>query len=261
MDQKKTSMAARSAACNASFAVATRSGCPSSRWQDAIAPLLVARLPHKAANLTFVNVGANKGYNVAEFMQRYSNDLSRRSATRQRLTSEAWHQQLLLTPGRKPGSRLRVRYGCGLCNACRARPPRARLTVPVNVHAVEMVRLNAHALKALFSTFGVPGRVHHLAMSNYTGRASYRASTAVGLEHYELGKIGNYQTETVPCLTLDAFAAQHLSPTVPPTLPAATPASGAVSAAQADGAGGARIDLLSIDVEGQDALVLEVCAQ
>ena len=61
-------MAGRARDCNASLAVAKHSGCPSGRWQDAIAPLLVAS--RTAANLTLVNVGANKGYNVAEFLQR-----------------------------------------------------------------------------------------------------------------------------------------------------------------------------------------------
>ena len=83
----------------------------------------------------------------------------------------------------------------------------------MNVHAVEMVRVNANALRRLFGAFRVPGAVHHLAMSNYTGDASYRTATAVGLEHYELGKeVERYPTERVPCATLDGFAASTLAP-------------------------------------------------
>ena len=186
-----------------------------------IAPLLVAQ-QRAGTNLTLVNVGANKGYNVAEFLQRYHH--------RHGPSSEAWHQALMRAGERQ---RLRVRYGCGLCNACRARPPRARQHVQVAVHAVEMVRANAMALREIFAAFHVPGAVHHLAMSNYSGVASYRAAPAVGLEHYELGKdVAKARAEQVSCSTLDAFAARHLS--APP-----------------------RVDLLSIDVEGQDALVLE----
>jgi FkbM family methyltransferase len=217
--------------CNASLLVAKRSGCPSSRWQDAIASLLVQHsLAHASsaqeANLTFVNVGANKGYNVAEFLQRYH----QRAAP----SSEAWHQALMRAGEHQ---RLRVRYGCGLCNACRARPPRARHHVRVDAHAIEMVRTNAVALRELFSVFRVPGTVHHLAMSNYSGVATYRAATAVGLEHFELGKdVLKTRADQVACLTLDAFASKHFGRP-------------------------AHIDLLSVDVEGQDALVLEGAAE
>ena len=72
-------MAGRARDCNASLAVAKHSGCPSGRWQDAIAPLLVAS--RTAANLTLVNVGANKGYNVAEFLQRCVRRLASRLST------------------------------------------------------------------------------------------------------------------------------------------------------------------------------------
>lgn len=211
--------------CNASLLVAKRSGCPSSRWQDAIAPLLhKQRLQQSGKPLTFVNVGANKGYNVAEFMQRYYHGSSLVK------NSEAWHAELMRVGSSK---RVRVRYGCGLCNPCKAKPPHARLLAPVSIHAVEMVRLNAEALRQLFTSFRVPGHVHHLAMSNFSGVASYRAAAAVGLEHYELGKdVTKYRSESVPCSTLDSFASTHLDSV-------------------------AGIDLLSIDCEGQDALVLE----
>ena len=210
--------------CNASLAIAKASGCPSGLWQDQIAPLLAAG--RVGDNLTLVNVGANKGFNVAEFLQRYNNQRG--------LTSVGWHQELLRAG---KAVNVRVRYGCGLCNACRAPRPRTRLHVPVDVHAIEMVRLNAMAIRKLFAVFGVPGRVHHLAMSNYSGVAKYRAASAVGLEHFELGKdVDRYRAEAVPCMTLDAFAATHLG-------------------------AGRRIDLLSVDVEGQDALVLEGAEQ
>eukprot|EP00965_Chrysotila_dentata_P138263 4573111-Pleurochrysis_carterae.AAC.1 len=44
-------------ACNRSVAVAQRSNCPSNMWHDAVSK----RLAH--ANMTYVNIGANKGFN------------------------------------------------------------------------------------------------------------------------------------------------------------------------------------------------------
>ena len=212
-------MAADHAAqCNASLSIARRSGCPSGRWQDSIADVLVQRSIGNAS-LLFINVGANKGYNVAEFMQRFH----RRGQLR---SSEQWHAALL--KGSKGQGR--VRYGCGLCNACRARPPKSRHHVHVEAHAIEMVDVNAKALQRLFTSFAVPGVVHHLAVSNYTGHATHRPAAAIGLEHYELGK--GPATKRVPCTTLDSFAASRLGREQ-------------------------EVGLLSIDAEGQDALVLE----
>ena len=226
----RTMSSAQSSACNASLEVAKRSGCPAGRWQDVIAPLLASTA--KGRNLTFVNVGANKGYNVAEFMQRFH-------FQRYILTSPAWHEELMKS---SPSKGVRVRFGCGLCNACKARPPRAKLHRPVEVHAIEMVRLNANALQRLFGVFKIPGTVHHLAMSNYSGIAEYRQAGAIGLEHFELGKdVTKYKSERVGCLTLDNFASMHLPPPKRSFLGVASP----------------RIDLLSVDAEGQDALILE----
>jgi hypothetical protein len=177
--------AASSAQCNASLRVARRSGCPSPRWQDEIAPILSARLANGTSGdpFCYINVGANKGYNVAETLQRYH---SRGAGPR---TSAAWHKELL--KGSPKG--MRVKYGCGLCNPCKQPPPPKRYHVPVEVHALEMVDVNAQALRRLFGVFSVPGHAWHLAVSNFTGTAQYRAAPFVGLEHYELGKGTNRQ--------------------------------------------------------------------
>ena len=68
-----------------------------------------------------------------------------------------------------------------------------------------------------------------MAISNFSGTATYRAATAIGLEHHELGA-GSQRR--VPCLTLDEFADSRLR-------------------------AGQAIGILSIDAEGQDALVIE----
>ena len=47
--------------------------------------------------------------------------------------------------------------------------------MPVDVHAIEMVRLNANALRRLFAAFRVPGAVHHLAMVRVRRSTTARA--------------------------------------------------------------------------------------
>ena len=159
-----------SAACHPDgVEIGRHSNCPSDAWHDRVAPLLAAADP--SAPLVMLNIGANKGYNVAEFVQRYHF----RHERKLRLTSEMWHAELL----RGGSKRHRVRYGCGLCNACRARAPRAKLNVPVEAHAIEMVSLNALALRRLFAFFGVPGRVRHQLVSHESGpmRADARSKS------------------------------------------------------------------------------------
>ena len=207
----KTAMAAASSAqCNNSLHIARRSGCPSSRWQDEIAPILSARFANGTSGgpFCYINVGANKGYNVAETLQRYH---SRGAGPR---TSEAWHKELL--KGSPKG--MRVKYGCGLCNPCKQPPPPKRYHVPVEVHALELVDVNAQALRRLFGVFAVPGHAWHLAVSNFTGSAQYRAAPFVGLEHYELGKGTNRQVSWWPRRESSIGMLQNGCLRVPPPL-------------------------------------------
>ncbi|KAL1514619.1 hypothetical protein AB1Y20_003713 [Prymnesium parvum] len=209
-----------STACNSSLQMARLSMCPAAAWLDLSSqPLIEHSALHRLGRpLTMVNVGANKGYNVAAFLQLFH---ARASPAP---TNAAWHAALLREPSR-------VRYACGLCNSCRAPPPRARHHVRVEVHAVELVGSNARTLRRLFRAFGVPGAAHHLALSNFSGISTYAPQSAVGLEHIELGSRGGAaRAEQVRVDTLDAFAAKQ---------------------------GLEEIALLSIDAEGQDALVLE----
>ena len=167
-----------------------------------------------------------QGYNVADFLQRYH------AHSPHTPTNRAWHKVLLSGPKRSG----RVRYGCGLCNSCKGPAPRSRQHVPVSVHAVEMVSLNVNALRRLFAAFHVPGTVHHLAISNRSGFERYSTATAVGLEHLELGKgpVSGAGSQRVRVDTLDSFTrAQGIE----------------------------RVGLLSVDAEGQDALVLEGAEQ
>ena len=52
--------------CTLALQVACKSKCPSDRWQDVISPRL---LDHR--KMVFVNVGANKGYRISDWIARF----------------------------------------------------------------------------------------------------------------------------------------------------------------------------------------------
>ena len=105
--------------CTRALQVACKSKCPSSRWQDVIASQLVQ------SRMVFVNVGANKGYRVAEFLSRFWSGGSVSS-------NSAWRQELLAVGGKK------LHRPCGICSDCMAPPPRSRHNTTVEVHALDV---------------------------------------------------------------------------------------------------------------------------
>ena len=63
--------------------IGRHSNCPSDRWQDVIAPMIAAPVGAPTGEVVMINVGANKGFNLAEFLQRYSGS---------NLTNTRWHR-------------------------------------------------------------------------------------------------------------------------------------------------------------------------
>ena len=70
------------------LSIAAYSTCPSGLWHEAIAPLLTA------PEMVMLNIGANKGYNLVEFVQRYS-------AAPANLTHANWYSLLGSTAARR----------------------------------------------------------------------------------------------------------------------------------------------------------------
>ena len=124
--------------------------CPGGYWQDAIAPPLAESARRRGGGpLTLLNVGANKGYNVAEFLARYwsrynshENSAAEPSAGGGgRPNASDWYQTLASAP-------VRVKWACGICSACLASPPAARpAAAGVAVHAIELEKHNVQALR------------------------------------------------------------------------------------------------------------------
>ena len=107
-------------------------GCPATAW-DAVAAELMASShpkpvlvnvrfhePHGASgrlldaeNLA-CQVGANKGYNVAEFLAQW---------TQRGVTNQRWHRSIQEVAAQNHSQTLKDRHmSCGICGACR-RPP------------------------------------------------------------------------------------------------------------------------------------------
>ncbi len=59
--------------CQLAHELSTCSNCPSTRWRDAVAPLL---LDASRGTVTLVAIGASKGYGVVDFLQRFQSGFS-----------------------------------------------------------------------------------------------------------------------------------------------------------------------------------------
>ena len=142
-----------SSSCDpAALHLAATGRCPSFAWKDAIAPLLLleGRRPWHNAPMTLLNCGANKGFAVADFLQRFS---SRGCGHVRRCpTGREWAANV-------SAIKSNVMMSCGYCKDCRE-VPSFQGHVHSHVHAFEMLAQNAKLLELLFERFNVPGNVH-----------------------------------------------------------------------------------------------------
>jgi FkbM family methyltransferase len=203
--------------CDAAAEIAKRSYCPGkrSRWEATVSRLIWR------PQMTLVNVGANKGYNVAEFLQTFTH-LGRVGAT-----NKEWHDGLI-------ASDPSVHAPCGICRSTCSRPaPAVTFNTSVEVHAIELLQANVDMLRRLFVKFVVPGFVHHAAVLNRTGHA-YAPVARAGDEKYGVQHDARGDTQKVSTISIDEFVYnQNIR----------------------------RVSLLDIDAEGADALVLEGSAE
>ena len=205
--------AANSPACHADpLQIAAYSTCPSGLWHERIAPLLAA------PDMVMLNIGANKGYNIVEFMQRYSR-------THRNLTHQRWYAKLM-----RNGCAAQC---CGVCASCKASRIVQQASARVQLHAFELQPANAALLRKM--TASLPVTVHSTAVSNvsgvvYTASAVKPGSESVGI----LGRTGSADRMRRsgierPVTTVDSWMRVHGVP---------------------------RAHFVSIDTEGEDPLVL-----
>ena len=217
--------------------IAKSSNCGSDVWHDEISDIIVQPV------MTLLNVGANKGYGIQRFLQRY------RTLKACCDSVHSWFLEVCNMAVASPSGAWRT---CGACLDCAQEPPRRVQQVShATAHAFELLNANAMLLGRLFSRFGVDGRVHHVAMGAHTNMSAFEPaaelSIPTGDERWSAGN--SKSTVPVATMTLDTFArSQQLKCTW--RLP---------NVNEGAGAGAARLHGLHvlIDTEGWDALVLE----
>jgi FkbM family methyltransferase len=238
--------------CARALAIARRSKCPSSRWKDVIASAIIAGSEDPSSSgdarpLVYVNAGANKGFAVAEFLQRFHNQGGNRTPT-----NRQWHKSIKRI---KPSGM----FGCGMCSACKDDPPTFAHNAPVRVLALELLKPNFLLLQKLFAHHAVPGAAYHMAASNYSGIAYAPTGVRTGQE-WSGAELGEAEPSAASGGAAAAAPVKGGSGSggtrrVRSKAWTAVPATTIDALAKREGL--ERISWLSIDTEGWDALVLE----
>ena len=164
--------------------IAAYSTCPSGLWHERIAPLLAA------PEMVMFNVGADKGFNLLEFMQRYSSVASN-------LTHRDWYSRVM-------------EYGCqaqccGVCGVCKSSRITQQATSNVQLHAFELQPANVQLLQRIVASMNLPVTVHSTAVSNTTGITYTAASVKAGSESFGIVRTPNPRYTQRPVTTIDAF--------------------------------------------------------
>ena len=134
----------------------TITGCSMVPWAQVVADVVPRPAP-----VIYVNVGANKGYNVAEHMSMWS---------QHGVTNQLWHQNILKYAQENNRGFLRA-YSCGNCGACKSAAPAPHMRSGGHVHVLELTASNRALLRNLIVRTGLTEdvSVHDLAASNASG--------------------------------------------------------------------------------------------
>ena len=204
-------------------------GCPSDdKWLSLVAD----RLP-EGTQPTLLNVGANKGYRVPEWLALF---------TRRAVSNGAWHTGIRRFATEKGSGTLAWLSCGGGCSECKKkRPPPHRRNFSAHVHALELVPRNAELIQKVSEYAGVADAVSVLAagVSNVTGQLTMPVTVETQRYGHEVAQLSGptsakrrRKTETVNVTTVDAFFASNERAR-------------------------SHIQHMTIDTEGWDPLVLE----
>ena len=143
----------------------TITGCSMVPWAQVVADVVPRPAP-----VIYVNVGANKGYNVAEHMSMWS---------QHGVTNQLWHENILKYAQENNRGFLRA-YSCGNCGACKSAAPPPHMRSGGRVHVLELTASNRALLRNLLVRAGLTEdvSVHDLAASNASGFITMRRTMA-----------------------------------------------------------------------------------
>ena len=175
--------------------VALRSACPGGAdgWRRALVPVLAGSGAERPCSLNYVDIGANKGYAVSEFLQSYQSGW--------RASNLVWREHLRVADSVK---------ACGECDSCSVPLPPVAATRACSTHilAVDLLSSNVRLLSRVFRALGVRGRVVHAAATDgsvsFVHTPSPRKALA-GVESLGIATSG----PRVRALTVDARAHEH----------------------------------------------------
>lgn len=182
--------------CAAALAIAKKSYCPKAQWMDELELLLRRR------DMVFVNVGVNKGFNIAEFALRFGEGSPLHNGT------ATWQSTIAAVHihGRPYAE-------CGMCDACAAQKQllsrreeassieaskrgvvgRALFSEAatyaggkrqsVRAYGFDVVQSNVAVVQEAMRRLGLNGAIMHAAVTNHTGVVfGPPASTHFGVE-------------------------------------------------------------------------------
>lgn len=205
-------------------AISYATRCPVPVWkQHFFASQVIQRRPSSMGPVVIFDVGCNKGYDTLRTVNLYSQNFS--------LTTNAWKRA--------------TGFPCGICGQCKGHdlPTSNTSAVPVRVYCIEPVPNNFAVLNATAARLQLQDRGVHLhwgAMTSledanrrkWTARFPISKKGLNGIESIgiELNRgCKNCSMVDVPLMVMDRFVAQEGLP---------------------------RVDILSIDTEGNDPRVL-----
>lgn len=214
--------------------------CPGSAWLDAVSPIFAAGAPRLVA----LNIGANKGYMISSWLQRfgaYPQD-----------SPNKWHRMLIQARGAKmPPTDNDL---CGVCRACKDNPVRHKTKRPVELHAFELLPPNAEVIRKAVSQIGLVNLVNPARLGPKWTLTQPHPFVAVS----QAAVSNTSGTAWIPGTHDDKIGKEDVSATLN------SKPSGAFIPVEMlsidnylEHAGIERVAFASVDTEGFDALVLE----
>lgn len=194
-------------------------GCSAGTWADSLAHLA-------SASPVMINIGANTGYAMVDFLRRFSSS---------KVNGSAWRHEIMRYATLVGSKNLRW-TSCGVCSQCKGPTPR-QYNSGGTAHALELDATNRKILRHLSNATGLPITVHDLAAGPKDGRGC----AASALPGFEGGSLRVIDDPSRRCWA--ARRHQEVNTTTVDTL---------LRNLRIE-----TVEHLSIDTEGWDALVLE----